>query len=169
MTTTGTSTSTYTRAHTATHISDTLMTSMSEILSLLGINAERLYRDWQQDSTAIAAWINEGSLKDVSLECHRPSGTVDPIFKFPVAYSSNGIGDSQFTVNSTLVSTYMAKLSAVPAGTTFKIFCTFHGSHTPQAGWGAGTLASTAGLRSRSIGTLANAPHASASIQIFRS
>ena len=35
-----------------------------------------------------------------------------------------------------------------PPGTTYQLFCTFTGPHSPQPGWGPGTRASTDGLRS---------------------
>ncbi len=157
---TSTSTNTYTRAHTATHLSDVILSSIADILATLGIEASRLYQSWDQDAAAIAAWITEGSLASVSVECHH-SGTVDPIFEFPVSYTAKGLGDRRFTADNASMLRYLAKLKAVPAGTTFKLFCAFNGPPRtpPQPGWSpGGSSASTANLRSRTIGTLATAP-----------
>lgn len=166
---TSTSTTTYTRTHTATHMSDAIMSSIADILASLGIDSNRLYNEWDQDAAAIAAWITEDSLDSVSVECHRPSGTVDPIFKFPISYTAGGFGDRKFTADNASILKYVAKLKTVPAGTTFKLFCAFNGPRTPQPGWSPGTSASTANLRSRSIGTLATAPDATASARVYMS
>ncbi|NCL78246.1 hypothetical protein [Rhodococcus sp. YH1] len=165
---TSTSTNTYTRAHTATHLSDVILSSIADILATLGIEASRLYQSWDQDAAAIAAWITEGSLASVSVECHH-SGTVDPIFEFPVSYTAKGFGDRGFTADNASMLRYLAKLKAVPAGTTFKLFCAFNGPRTPQPGWSPGSSASTANLRSRTIGTLATAPDATASARVYMS
>lgn len=156
-----------TRTHTATHLADVIMTSIGDILASLKINANTFYRDWTQDVTAISNWIEEGTLKTVSLECHRPDGTVKPIFDFDVTYTAGGFGDRKFTHDNASLLTYIAKLSQVPAGTTYRLFCSFNSPwHSDQAGWGPGSRASTDGLRSRTVGTLASGPDATATTRI---
>lgn len=169
MTSTNTHTTTYTRTHTATHLSDVVMASISEILATLGIDASRLYSDWRQDASAISAWIEEGSLAAVVLECRRPSGVTDPIFEFAISYTAGGYGDKKFTSDNASLMRYAAKLKTVPTGTTFRLFCTFSMSHSSQPGWSTGTRASTDGLRSRTIGTLAGGPHGTATTRLFSS
>ncbi|GCE75994.1 hypothetical protein [Cellulomonas biazotea] len=169
MTYTSAHTTTYTRTHTATHLADVVMSSIAEILATLGIDSTSLYRDWQQDASAISAWIEEGSLAVVVLECTRPSGVTDPIFEFAVTYTAGGYGDKKFTADNASLMRYAAKLKAVPSGTTFRLFCTFSGSHSSQPGWSAGTRASTDGLRTRTIGTLAGGPHGTATTRLLTS
>jgi hypothetical protein len=169
VTATSTHTTTYTRTHTATHLSGVIVASIAEILATLGIDSTTLYRDWHQDSSAISTWIEEGSLAVVVLECQRPSGVADPIFEFAVSYTAGGYGDKQFTADNASLMRYAAKLRAVPAGTTFRLFCTFNGSHSSQPGWSAGTRASTDGLRTRTIGTLAGGPHGTATTRLLTS
>lgn len=164
---TATTTSTFTITHTATHLADVLMSSFAEILGALGINANQLYSDWAQDQAAIKSWIIERSLKAVVLECHRPDGKVAPIFQFPVTYEASGLGDEKFVKDQASLTRYLAKLNAVPGGTTFQIFCTFNGPHSSQPGWGAASRASTDGMRSRTIGTIGGGPHGSASASIY--
>ena len=164
---TSTSTSTYTRTQTATHISDVLMATMRDILTRLGIDASRLLRDWDQDQKAIAAWIVEGSLKQVVLECHHPSGEVGPVLEFPVAYTSANVGDSVFVTSQTRVVNYMEKVRHLaPAGSTYKILCEFNFTPSAQDGWSTAVRASLDDLRGRTIGTVASAPHASTSARI---
>lgn len=162
-----TSTTTFTRTHTATHLADVILGSIADILGTLQIDPTRLFADWDNDQRAIAAWILEGSLSSVVLECHQPSGVVDPILEFPVAYRLGGEGDRSFTADRAALARYLAKLKTVPRGTSFSLFCTFRGAHSDQAGWGPGTRASTAGMRSYSFGTLAAAPHATAGLRYF--
>lgn len=160
-------TSTYTRTHTATHLSDVILGSIADILGTLGIDATRLFADWDQDQQAIAAWITEGSLAMVALECHQPNGTVSPIFEFPVSYTGTGEGDRKFIADRADLARWLAKLRSVPAGTKFRLFCSYNGSHSSQPGWEPASRTSTAGMRSHSFGTLAGAPHASATLRYF--
>lgn len=167
MTYTSTSTTTFTRTHTATHLADVVLGSIADILGTLHINPTQLFADWDSDQAAISAWITEGSLSCVALECHQPSGKVDPIFEFPVSYRLTGEGDRQFTADRAALARYLAKLKQVPIGTTFRLFCSFLGPHSSQPGWGSGSRASTSGLRSFSFGTLAGGPHAAASLRYY--
>ena len=163
-----TSVSTYTRTHTATHLADVILGSIADILGTLDIDPTRFFADWPTDQTAISNWIEEGSLKCVALECHRPDGTVNPIFEFPVSYTAPGLGNRRFTADRAALARYLAKLQRVPRGTAYHLFCSFNGPHSEQAGWSLGTRASVAGMRLASFGTLAAAPHAGAGMRYYR-
>jgi hypothetical protein len=162
-----TSVATYTRTHTATHLADVILGSIADILGTLGIDATRVFADWDTDQRAISAWIAEGSLASVTLECHQPSGAIAPIFEFPVSYAGTGEGDRKFTADRAALARYLAKLQSVPKGTVYKLFCSYNGSHSDQSGWGPGARASVSGMRSYSFGTLAAGPHASAGLRYF--
>jgi Bacterial HORMA domain 2 len=164
-----TATTTYTRTHTATHLADVIMGSIADILGTLGIDPTRLFADWDTDQGAIAAWITEGSLACVAIECHQPGGTVDPILEFPVSYTGTGEGDRKFTADRAALARYLAKLNRVPGGTTYRLFCSYNGDHSIQPGWSPATRASTAGMRSYSFGTLAAAPQATARLRYYTS
>lgn len=167
MTSTSVGVYTTTRTQTAVHLSDVIMSSIGDILTTLKIGTTSFFRDWTQDVTAISNWIEEGTLKSVSLECHRPDGTVKPVFDFDVNYTAGGYGDCRFTEDNASLLTYLAKLERVPAGSTYRLFCSFNSSwHSNQKGWGPGNKASTNGLRSRTIGTLAGGPDATATTRI---
>lgn len=163
--TTSTSTTTYTRAHTAAYLANAVLGSISEILGHLDIPLSNGSWDFSRDASAIAVWIKEESLKEVGLECHRPDGTVVPVFEFPVRYTADVIGDAVFSTSTASLAKYRAKIATVPAGTRFQLFCTYLGAHSTQIGWSPGTRASTAGLRSSTFGTLASGPHAAASLR----
>lgn len=163
-----TTTHTHTRTETAVYLTDAILGTIADMLAALGIDATRLYADWTQDEAAIKKWIEEESLERVALECHQPSGRVAPVIEFPVAYSPTGIGDASFSAQRAQLARFRAKLEAVPRGTTFALFCSFRKPRTPMPGWGSGTRASTAGLRAMNFGSLASAPHASASMRILR-
>jgi hypothetical protein len=163
-----TSVSTYTRTHTATHLADVILGSIADILGALGIDPTRLFADWDTDQTAISNWIAEGTLKCVALQCHRPDGTVNPIFEFPVSYTAGGLGDRKCTADRAALAKYLAKLERVPWGTAYRLFCSFNGPHTPQPGWSPGRRASVVGMRSASFGTLGAGPHARAAMRYYR-
>jgi hypothetical protein len=160
-----TSTNTYTRTNTAVFLTEVVMGAIADILADLRIDLTTLYRDWKQDEAAIAAWIEEGSLEQVVLECHQPGGTVAPVLEFPVAYRGNGAADAKFTADRAALARYRAKLDRVPVGTVFRLLCTFSKTPSSQPGWERGTRTSTSGLRSLRFGTLASAPHASLSLR----
>jgi hypothetical protein len=162
---TATFTYAYTRTHTATYLTEVILGTIGDILADLGISLAEFHRNWEQDEIAIRTWIEEGSLTQVVLECHRPSGAVNPVIEFPVSYTASGSGDVQFTASRARLARFRAKLDRVPAGTTYQLVCTFNGPHSDQAGWGPGTRASTAGLRRITFGTLGTAPDASASMR----
>ena len=164
-----TSTRTSTRTQTATHLSGIVMGSIAEILGHLGIDLVVLTTRWDIDERAFAAWIEEGSLEMVVLECHRPDGRVDPVIEFPVRYRVDGDADAAFTTDQALLNRYLAKIRSVPTGSTYRLFATFTGPRTPQPGWQPGTRSNTDGLRSTSFGAIAGAPHASASMRYLHS
>ncbi|MFJ1799764.1 hypothetical protein [Streptomyces sp. NPDC088180] len=167
MTSTYTYSYSYTRTHTATHLTDVILGTITDILADLGINMDRFRRDWVQNEDAIKAWIKEGSLDTVVLECHQPAGAVAPVIEFPVSYTTAGDGNAEFTASRARAARFRAKFDHVPAGTTHRLFCTFNGPRTPQPGWGPGQRASTDGLRGITFGTLGSAPHASTGMRYY--
>jgi len=162
---TTTTTTMHTRTHTATYLSDVIMGTIGDVLALLGIDTSRFVNEWDQDQSAIAAWINEGSLKEVVLECHRPNGTVKPVFEFPIVYSTGDGAGTGFLNSRAAWARYQAKITSVPSETGYSLFCAFFGAHSPQPGWNSGKRASTDGLRSSSFGNLAEGPHARADMR----
>jgi hypothetical protein len=165
--TTATATTIYTRTHTATYLAELILGTIGDLLATLGIDSSHLYRDWDHDQAAIEKWIDEQSLDMVLLECQRPNGTVSPVFEFPIQYSAYGLGDAAFTAQRAKLARYRAKLASVPAGTSYRLFCTFRSARTPMPGWYPGTRASTEGLRSTNFGVLGSAPHGNASMRVL--
>jgi hypothetical protein len=157
MSSVATETHIHTRTHTATHLADIILGSLGDLLARLGIDTARFQRRFDLNEKAIAAWIEEGSLEEVVLECHRPGGTVDPIFEFPVTY---GASEAGFVDSRAAFARYLQKVGSVPSGTTYRLFCSFNGPRTEQDGWEPGTRASTDGLHSTSLGGLGEGPHA---------
>ncbi|ESZ99762.1 hypothetical protein E0F15_08710 [Frankia sp. B2] len=164
---TSTITYNYTRAHTATHLTDIILGTITDILADLKIDTTLFGRDWKQNEDAIKAWIEEGSLDTVVLECHQPSGTVAPVIEFPVSYTAGGNGNAEFTASRARAARFRAKFDRVPTGTTHRLICTFNAPHTPQPGWGPGQRASTDGLQSITFGTLGSAPRASTGMRYY--
>lgn len=154
-----------TRVHTAIHLTEVILGSIGDILTDLGIVTSRFTQDWEMNEKAIKAWITEGSLEQVILECHQPSRAVAPVIEFPVTYSAAGVGDAEFTASRARLARFRAKLDRVPAGTTYRLFCTFSRPYSTQQGWSPGTRASTEGLRGITFGTLGRAPDGTVSMR----
>ncbi|MDA8295020.1 MAG: hypothetical protein M0004_00290 [Actinomycetota bacterium] len=168
-TATSTSTNTYTRTHTAAYLAEAILGTISEVLAHLGIPTSQGSWDLERDERAIAAWYEEGSLKLVALECHQPDGTVAPVFEFPVTYSAHPLSELKaFQTDAVSLANFRQKINATPRGTTFRLFCSFNGTHSDQKGWSAAARASTDGLRSSSFGTIASGPHGSAEMRYLR-
>ena len=164
-----TTTSTYTRTHTATHLADVILGSIADILATLRLDPTHIFGRWDMDQRAISNWINEGSLDCVVLECHWPGGTVSPIIEFPVRYAGTGEGDRRFTADRASLARYLAKLQTVPEWTSYRLFCSFNGTHSNQPGWSSGQRASTLGMSAHSFGTLAAGPGASTGLRYLKS
>ena len=161
-----TTTRAITRSHTATHLTNAVLGAIAEILSHLGVSARSLLAVWDTEyEPALHAWIYEGSLAMVILECVRPGGTVEPVFEFPIEYQSDG--SAGLSHRHVALARQWLKLGRVPAGTTYRILCSYNGWHSEQPGWGSATRASVTGMRSVTLGTLAAGPHATASARYF--
>ncbi|MCP4308653.1 MAG: hypothetical protein GY788_28025 [bacterium] len=161
-----TSTRIVTRAHTAVHLTNAIEGAIAEILGHLGISARALLDKWGAEyEPAIQAWIKEGSLDAVILECTRPGGAVEPIFEFPIDYLTDG--SASLSHRHVALARQWVKINRVPSGTTYRVICSYIGSHTPQSGWGRTTRTSTSGLDSVTLGTLAAGPHARASVRCY--
>lgn len=163
-----TATRTITRAHTATHLSNAMEGALVEILEHLGVSARSLMAAWAGTyDPAIRQWIEEGSLSQLVLECHRPDGEVEPIFEFPVEYSDDGA--AALSHRHVAQARLWVKLNRVPSGTAYKVVCQHQRTPTSMPGWTDGYRASTVGLRSITFGTLAAGPYATASIRAYTS
>ena len=163
-----TSTFAYTinRTHTATHLSSAIAGALAEVLTHLGISARTLMETWDTSyDPAIRTWIEEGSLQQVVLECHRPGGSIEPIFEFPIEYEDDG--SVHFSHRHTALARLWAKLNRAPAGTTWKIICQYRSTPTKMDGWSDTYRSSTAELRSFTLGTLATGPHAAVSLRAY--
>ena len=162
--TTATATTTYTRAHTAVHLNNAICGAIIEILTQLGLEASSLASTWStRYEPAIRSWIEEGSLSCVTVECTQPSKAIWPILEFPVEYTD---GAGSFQQRHAALARLWAKQPPVAKGTSFRIICHYRWTPSVQAGWSSTTAASTEGLRTSSLGTLASGPHATASIRI---
>jgi hypothetical protein len=144
------------------------MGTIGDILAALGIDLTRLYRDWEQDQNAIQAWIEEGSLEMVILECRRPDGSAKPVFEFPITYKAGGGIDKAFVESRASLARYRAKIDSVPSGTSFALFCSYNGPHSEQTGWGPANRSSITGLSPLTFGTLGSGPHAGVGLRYLR-
>lgn len=158
-------THTYVRSHTATYLTDVILGAIGDMLADLKIPVDRLYSNWDVTEKAIKAWVEEGALDQVVVECHRPSGVVDPIIEFPVSYNADGAARGTFTASRARLARFRDKIDSVPSGTTFALIITFNGPHSSQPGWTAAARADTGRLHSINFGTISTAPHGTADMR----
>lgn len=161
--TTSTSTHTYTRTHTATFLTDVVLSTLTQVMSHLGLNSSRLRNEWAIEyAPAIRAWLAEGSLRTVVLECTTPAGRKER-FDLPVEYID---GTGSFRDRAGRVLRYLDKVNRLPSGSTWRIVCQYNGGHTPQPGWGSTSLDAPTGL-AMSLGTVGRAPHATVGLRTY--
>ncbi len=156
-------TSTSTRTQTAVHLTDVITGAFSSIVATLGLSSGYLHSHWDAIERGLIAWIEEGSLKDVSLEFGDPADP-DAIFEIPLEYRFTGVGNVDFVASRARLARLLAKVEAVPPGTAYRVVASHNGSHSPVDGWSATTAASRAGLSAYNLGSLGSGPDARASM-----
>ena len=156
-------TRTTTRTQTATHLSDAILGSFSSILARLGLSDSYLARHWSTIENGLTTWIEEGSLDEARLEIGSPTDP-DAVFNVPIEYRYTGEGNIEFVTSQARLARAMAKLTAVPARTEYRVVVTHRCQHTEVSGWSETTAANTSGLSAYRLGGLAAGPDASASM-----
>lgn len=170
-----TSTATKTQAqvatwtHTATHLSDAIMGSLSTILATLQLDLTKLTGSWSLYQNGIRVWLAEESLEAVVLECTGPDNVLRAVFEFPAKYSTDVAGDAKFVHDHATLAAYMAKLKQLPSGCSYRILITYRRTPTALAGWSNTSRLSTDGMKARVFGTVAAGPHASANLRYLYS
>jgi hypothetical protein len=163
-----TATRVITRAHTATHLSNAVAGAIADILGRLGISSRQLMADWPRlHDPAIRAWMEEGSLAAIRVECTQPGGKIEPIFEFPIDYFDDG--SVELSHRHVAIARQWAKINRVPAGSAVAVKCQYTGTHTPQSGWGSCDMAPTSHLNRVNFGTLAAGPYASLAVRMYTS
>lgn len=160
-------THTYTSTHTATFLTETILGTLVEAIAQLGLKPTAVTDDWVRNEAAVLKWIEERSLKSLSVEFTSAVGTLITVVEFPVEYSTGGGDPAQFRASKDRIRRFLTKYAALPASTQTRLFAKFYGYHTEMPGWSRGTSTDRSGLRSTSAGTLATAPGASASMSIY--
>lgn len=162
---TSTATSAYTSTHTATYMADIILGTLTEAIGQLGLNPSNVTRDWAMTEAAIAQWLNERSLRSVTVEFTMPSGDT-MVIDFPVRYSTGESQGAAFSASKARISRFLTKYSALPSGTTYRLVADHNGYHTPMPGWSRTHAVNRSGLQTNSAGTLATAPGATAQMII---
>jgi hypothetical protein len=157
---------TATRAQTAVHVTGAVMDTFQNVLASLGLSSRYLDRHWDTIETGLKAWIDEGSLEHVQLECG-DARDPDAVFLIPLSYRTAGNGDLAFVTSHARVVRALAKLESVPAGTDYRVVVKTKSWAKELDGWSSTTAADTSGLSSYELGGVAGAPHASASLTYF--
>lgn len=160
-------THTYTSTHTATYLTETILGTLAEAIAQLGLVPTAVTDDWARNETAVLQWIEERSLKSLSVEFTSTSGALITVVEFPVEYSSSGADAAEFRASKDRIRRFLAKFGTLPSTTQTRLFAQFYGNHSSMPGWTKGTAADRSGLRSTSAGTLATAPGATASMSIY--
>lgn len=167
--TTSTATKTHaqvaTWVHTATHLANAIMGSMSTILATLQLDLTKFMVDWKLYENGISVWLAEESLDAVVLECTGPDKVLRAVFEFPAKYSTDVAADAQFVHDHATLAGYAAKLKRLPAGCSYRILITYRRTPKDLPGWSSTSRVATDGMRARVFGTVAAAPHASANLR----
>lgn len=153
-----------TRTETATYLGGVVLGALADTVASLGMPMDYLSSRWGTIESGLKTWMAEGSLSRVTLEFTDRAGAVVAVFEFPVTYKSDGVANAQFVADQASLAAYRAKFKTLPAGCSYAVIASFNGPGT-DLGWSSATLGSTAGMQSRTFGTLGVAPHADVSMR----
>lgn len=162
---TSTATYTHTSTHTATYLTEVLLGTLTEAIAMLGLAPTVITDNWSRTEAAILQWIDERSLRQVSVEFTKPSGG-KVVIDFEVAYSTSGADAATFRASKDRILRFVAKYPGLPANTRTRLVVHHFGYHSSMPGWSATHAIDRSGLRRTSGGTLATAPGAAASMNI---
>ncbi len=167
-------TATYTQSrvtaftHTATHLAGVAVSVLAETLLTIGISVDKISRIYG-DERAIAAWIEEQSLRRLEITLTTPGGQERAGYSIELDYTAWD-PEQEFRDQLARIRRQAAKEPKVQRGTDFAVIARPRPDHTlsEQPGWGSvgRTLPSfDAGYRH---GTVGSGPGASAVLRSHR-
>lgn len=158
-------TPTYT--HTVVHLTDKLLTSISNIIRDSCLNMGRFSRTRESLEQGIKTWLESGHLDYVILEIYEPStNRLIRVWKFEVY--SDGSGDHGFWFDGADIRYHLQKAGVVPSICDYAVKVQTRPNHPAVPGWSSCSFRDASGLRQYSLGTTISVGNTGARTSYYR-
>lgn len=142
---------TYTYAHTVTHVTTKMLLLLKEIIREIGLDPAAFVSDWSTYESAVSAWLSSGHLNTVTLDVFNTrTGKLVTRWELDVVYST--VGDGSLWVDTDAIRYHIAKAGVAPSGCSYDITLRTANGRPDVAGWGPCSIRPTDDLRRYSIG-----------------
>lgn len=159
------STPTYT--HTVTHMTDKLLTSISNIIRDSGLDMGRFCRTREVLEAGIKAWLDSGHLDYVVLEIYEP-GTEKLIKLWKFEVYTDAAGDQGFWFDGADIRYHLQKAGAVPAHCDYGVKVQNKPGRPAVTGWSDCSFRDASALRQHSLGTTISVGNTAARTSYYR-
>jgi len=159
------STPTYT--HTVTHLTDKLLTSISNIIRDSGLDMGRFCRTRETLEEGIKAWLDSGHLEYVVLEIYEP-GTEKLIKLWKFEVFTDGTGEQGFWFDGADIRYHLQKAGAVPSRCDYNVKVQNKFGEPAVAGWSSCQFRDASALRQYSLGTTISVGNSGARTSYYR-
>lgn len=141
-----------TYAHSVTHVTDKLLTSIKNIIRQSGLSPEKLTSEWTVLESGVKRWLETQHLEHVHLEVYDPrtDGLIGR-WDFEIYYSFTQEG--AFWVDPEAIYYHILKQGIWPGSCEYRVVATTKSGRPDVSGWTSTTLRSTDGFVKQSIGT----------------
>jgi hypothetical protein len=147
------SVSVYSCTHSVTFVTDNILKSFREIIRLSGLDPSKFVDNWQDYHRAINAWLSSEHLIQVVLEIYNPNtNALIKRWDIDIAYEWSS-GDGSFYADVDQLRYAIQKAGIAPSDAEYSMTLVHKAGAPAVAGWGAGSLRSTAGMARQSLGS----------------
>jgi hypothetical protein len=166
MTTTVVSVRSYT--HAITHVTNNVMRSLKNVISLSGLDPAKFTGDWVVVERGLQVWIESGHLQTITLEIFN-SRTDAPLGFWDVGISySYTSGDGAFWTDTDAIRYAVQKAGVHPSTADYRVIVTNSPGRPDVPGWSATAGRSRDGFIVQHIGTTVEASGLSGSLAYYR-
>jgi hypothetical protein len=160
------STQTYTLTHSATYLTDRMLTAFKDVLRDMGLDPSQLAGDWPTLERGIKTWLGTSDLRSLDLDVYDP--TTDRLVsrnKFTIDYSAGG---DEFWEDGDAIRAQIKKAGPIPSKCRYTIVADTKPGRPDVPGWSKCTQRSADGLVPHAGGSAVMAPGLSANASYWR-
>lgn len=138
--------------HTVTHMTDKLVTSISNIIRDSGLDMAKFCRTREALEAGIKAWLDSGHLEYVVLEIYEPgSEKLIKLWKFEVF--TDGSGEQGFWFDSADIRYHLQKAGVVSSRCEYSVKVETKPNEPAVPGWSKCNFRDASALRQYNLGT----------------
>jgi hypothetical protein len=143
----------YSYTHSVTYVADNILKSLKDIISLSGLDPQKLVGDWEVLLRGISRWIESQHLQTVTLEIYEPA-TDKLITRWDVNVSYQwDLNAGTFWTDTDQLRYAIKKAGLLPAQAQYRVLVHNKPGEPDVAGWSSTSFRSTDGMVRQSLGT----------------